>query len=53
MSKKKDDIESELLKSYCNSCQSHDLKITKVIKVQCRGCGRKRLITSRLDESKR
>lgn len=48
MSKKKDDIEGELSRSYCNFCQSHDLKITKIIKVQCRGCGKTRLITTKI-----
>ena len=48
MSKKKDELEWELARSYCNFCQSHDLKITKVIKIQCRGCGKTRLVTTKL-----
>lgn len=46
-------LEKELENAYCNRCASPELKITRIIKIECRKCGRKRLITSRLDESKR
>ena len=45
-------LEDELKRAYCHKCASPDLKITKIIQIECRKCGRKRLITSRLDESK-
>ena len=48
MAKKNDELERELAQSYCNFCQSHDLKITKAIKVQCRKCGKTRLVTTKL-----
>ncbi len=46
-------LEEELKHAYCAKCSSPNLKITKIIQIECRKCGRKRLITSRLDESKR
>ena len=46
-------LEQELKNAYCHKCASPELKITKIIQIECRKCGRKRLITSRLDESKR
>ena len=46
-------MEDELKSAYCHKFLSPELKITKIIKIECRKCGRKRLITSRLDESKR
>jgi len=46
-------LEDELKSAYCHKCLSPELKITKIIQIECRKCGRKRLITSRLDESKR
>ena len=46
-------MEDKLANAYCAKCASPDLKITKTIQIECRKCGRKRLITSRLDESKR
>ena len=46
-------LEDELKDAYCHKCLSPELKITKIIQIECRKCGRKRLITSRLDESKR
>jgi len=48
MKKKDNETEEELKKAYCNFCQSHDVKVTKIIKVQCRGCGKTRLITSKI-----
>ena len=45
---KESGLESELERSYCNICQSTDIKITRVIKVECRKCGKTRLITARL-----
>jgi RNase P subunit RPR2 len=46
-------LEDELKHAYCAKCISPDLKITKIIQIECRKCGRKRMITSRLDESKK
>ena len=46
-------LEEELKDAYCYKCASPELKITKIIRIECRKCGRKRLITSRLDDSKR
>ena len=46
-------LEESLKRAYCAKCSSPELKITKIIQIECRKCGRKRLITSRLDESKR
>jgi len=46
-------LEEELTRAYCAKCASPNLKITKIIQIECRKCGRKRLITARLDESKR
>jgi len=46
-------LEDKLVNAYCAKCASPDLKITKIIQIECRKCGRKRLITARLDESKR
>jgi len=46
-------LEEELKRSYCHKCASPELKVTRIIEIECRKCGRKRLITSRLDESKR
>ena len=46
-------LEEELKRAYCAKCASPNLKITKIIQIECRKCGRKRLITARLDESKR
>ena len=51
--KAKGALEDELKNAYCYKCASPELKITKIIQIECRKCGRKRLITSRLDESKR
>jgi len=51
--KKKGKLEDSLKDAYCYKCASPELKITKIIQIECRKCGRKRLITSRLDESKR
>jgi len=51
--KVKGTLEQELKNAYCHKCSSPELKITKIIQIECRKCGRKRLITSRLDESKR
>ena len=45
-------LEEELKRAYCHKCTSPDLKITRIIEIECRKCGRKRLITARLDESK-
>ena len=52
-SKDKRKIEETLKDAYCYKCASPELKITKIIQIECRKCGRKRLITTRLDESKR
>ena len=49
----KRELEDELQHSYCAKCASPDMKITKIYKIECRKCGRKRLITVRLDESKK
>ncbi|MCX6772323.1 MAG: hypothetical protein NTV88_00960 [Candidatus Micrarchaeota archaeon] len=46
-------LEDELKHAYCAKCTSPNLKITKIIQIECRQCGRKRLITTRMDESKR
>ncbi|MCX8175481.1 MAG: hypothetical protein N3E51_04725 [Candidatus Micrarchaeota archaeon] len=46
-------LEDELKNAYCHKCLSPELKITRIIQIECRKCGRRRLITSRLDESKR
>ncbi len=46
-------LEDKLVNAYCAKCASPDLKITKIIQIECRKCGRKRLITVRMDESKR
>jgi len=46
-------LEEELKDAYCHQCLSPELKITKIIQIECRVCGRKRLITTRVDESKR
>jgi Zn finger protein HypA/HybF involved in hydrogenase expression len=51
--KGKQRLELELRDAYCYKCASPELKITRIIQIECRKCGRKRLITSRLDESKR
>ena len=51
--KVKGSLEDELKNAYCYNCASPELKITKIIQIECRKCGRKRLITSRLDESKK
>jgi len=50
---KKRRLEEGLRDAYCYKCASPELKITKTIQIECRKCGRKRLITTRLDESKR
>ena len=48
MKNAKDGLEEELKREYCTFCQSEDLKITRIIKVECRKCGKTRLITSRI-----
>ncbi|MCX8198047.1 MAG: hypothetical protein N3F07_02530 [Candidatus Micrarchaeota archaeon] len=50
---KKKKLEDELKDAYCHKCLSPELRITKIIQIECRNCGRKRLMTVRLDESKR
>ena len=50
---KKHRLEEGLRDAYCYKCASPELKITKTIQIECRKCGRKRLITTRLDERKR
>ena len=44
----KDKLEESLKNSYCNFCQSQDIKITQIIKVECRNCGKTRLITTKV-----
>jgi len=51
--KAKGTLEEELKNAYCHKCTSPELKITKIIRIECRKCGRRRLMTSKLDESKR
>jgi len=46
-------LELELKDAYCYKCASPELKITRIVQIECRKCGRKRMITTRLDESKR
>jgi|GEM_PF-5599657 len=41
-------LEDELSHAYCNFCQSHELRITKVVKVECKQCGKTRLITGKI-----
>ena len=46
--KKVDEIEQELMRCYCNFCQSQDVRITKVYRITCRKCGKTRLVTARI-----
>ena len=46
-------LEEKLANAYCALCASTDLKMIKTIQIECRKCGRKRMITMRLDKSKR
>jgi Zn finger protein HypA/HybF involved in hydrogenase expression len=48
MKKAKGELESELVRSYCNFCQSNELLITRTITVKCKKCGKTRVIQARL-----
>ncbi|MCX8179737.1 MAG: hypothetical protein N3E38_03345 [Candidatus Aenigmarchaeota archaeon] len=50
---RKASLEEELKSAYCHKCLSPELKIIKIIKIECQNCGRKRLITEKIGRSKR
>ena len=41
-------FEKELKRSYCTCCENHDLKIILTTRLECKKCGRNRLITKSL-----
>ncbi|MEM4348115.1 MAG: hypothetical protein QXN37_00940 [Candidatus Anstonellaceae archaeon] len=49
----KTNLEEELEHAYCHKCLSPELKITKIIQIECKNCGRKRLMTIKSVKSKR
>jgi len=48
--KSEDDFLSEIKRSYCNFCQNKDLKITQTIKIECKKCGKTRVILRNLGQ---
>ncbi len=44
----KPELLDELKRSYCNFCQSQDIMITQIIKIECKKCGKTRLITTKV-----
>ena len=49
--KSEDEFLAELKRAYCNFCQNPDLRITQTIKIECKKCGKTRIIQRNLNET--
>jgi len=46
--KNEDDLLAGIRRPYCNFCQNPRLKITRTIKIECKRCGKTRVITLKI-----